>query len=271
MSKWREQIYVIIFETRTKAGKAFDVAVISAIILSVIVVILESVSPFKKEYAKLFNSLEWIFTTVFLIEYILRLYSFKSRKKYALSFYGIIDLLACLPSFISLIFPTTQSLIVIRSLRLLRVFRIFKLATYFDEAIFIMSSLKSARKKIFVFLFTVFIIVIISGTAMYIIEGPEHGFSSIPTGMYWAIVTLTTVGYGDIVPTTQIGKFLSSLLMISGYGIIAVPTGLVTSEFTKNHMEKVSQKPCHNCGSEGHQKNAKFCQDCGASLQESDV
>jgi voltage-gated potassium channel len=266
MTKLREQIQEIIFETRTKAGKAFDVALIAVIILSVIIVILESIEPIKAEYGKLLYELEWFFTIIFLIEYFLRLYCFKSRLKYALSFYGIIDLLACLPSFISLFFPGAQSLIVIRSLRLLRIFRVFKLATYFDEAVVITNALKSARNKIFVFLFAIFIIVIISGTTMYLVEGPEGGFTSIPTGMYWAIVTLTTVGYGDIAPTTHLGKFLASLLMINGYAIIAVPTGIVTSEFTKNQMEKFSQNPCHNCGAKDHQKNAQFCRHCGDKL-----
>jgi voltage-gated potassium channel len=266
MTKLQEQIQEIIFETRTKAGKAFDVALIAVIIFSVIVVILESIEPIKEEYGKLLYELEWFFTIIFLIEYFLRLYCFKSRLKYALSFYGIIDLLACLPSFISLFFPGAQSLIVIRSLRLLRIFRVFKLATYFDEAVVIGEALKSARNKIFVFLFAVFIIVIISGTTMYLVEGTESGFTSIPAGMYWAVVTLTTVGYGDIVPTTQLGKFLASLLMINGYAIIAVPTGIVTSEFTRSQMGKIAKKSCKSCGAEGHQKDARFCLHCGETL-----
>jgi voltage-gated potassium channel len=262
----KNRLNEIIFETNTPLGKAFDVALLIIILASIQIVIFESISVFNVRYAKLFYSLEWIFTIIFIIEYAARLYCVKNRWKYFFSFYGLVDLLACLPTIISLLMPGTQSLIIIRALRLLRIFRVFKLTHFFDEGMVILNTLKAARTKILVFLYTVILIVMIAGTTMYLIEGPEAGFTSIPTGMYWAVVTLTTVGYGDLIPTTNLGRVLASLLMISGYAIIAVPTGIVTSEFTKSNFMNSKKRKCLSCLHEDHAHPANFCSNCGTAL-----
>lgn len=261
----KKRLHTIIFEAETKEGKLFDVALVAIIVLSVLTVIFESLIT-HDSYRTILYALEWLFTIIFLIEYGFRVYAVEKPIKYVLSFYGIIDLVACLPTLISVFVPGAQSLIVIRALRLLRIFRIFKLATYFRESMVLYEALMAARAKITVFLFSVIIIVTLSGTAMHVVEGPKNGFNNIPTSMYWAIVTLTTVGYGDLSPKTDLGRFLASVIMILGYAIIAVPTGIITSELTKSKFFNVSNRACPGCGAQGHEADASFCRKCGVSL-----
>lgn len=261
----KKRIHSIIFEAETREGKLFDVALVVVILFSVLTAILESLYS-DSGLGALFYALEWIFTIIFLAEYALRVYSVEKPLKYVLSFYGIIDLVSCLPTLISIFIPGAQSLIVIRALRLLRIFRIFKLATYFSESMVLYDALMAARVKITVFLFSILIIVTLSGAAMHVVEGPENGFTNIPTSMYWAVVTLTTVGYGDLSPKTDFGRFLASVIMVLGYAIIAVPTGIITSELTKSKYLNISNRACPGCGSQGHGEDATFCRNCGAHL-----
>ena len=264
-NNWRNTLYTIIFEADTPAGKLFDEILILSILLSIIVVMLDSVSQIAAVYGGLFYSLEWIFTILFTVEYLLRLICVGRPLRYATSFFGIIDLMAILPTYLSLLLPGSRYLVVIRSLRLLRVFRVLKLAQYLGEADLLMRALRASRRKITLFLFTVLNLVVILGSLMYVIEGAESGFTSIPRSIYWAIITLTTVGYGDIVPETNLGQALASVIMITGYSIIAVPTGIVTSEIT--YARKYSKgNVCQNCSFEGHDIDAKFCKRCGARL-----
>jgi voltage-gated potassium channel len=264
-NNWRNTLYVIIFEAESPAGKLFDEILILAILLSIIVVMLDSVSSIAVRYGDLFYTLEWIFTILFTVEYFLRLICVGRPSRYATSFFGIIDLLAILPTYLSLMLPGSQYLLVIRSLRLLRVFRVLKLAQYIGEADLLIRALRASRRKITLFLFTVLTLVVILGSLMYVIEGAESGFTSIPRSIYWAIITLTTVGYGDIVPETNLGQALASVIMIIGYSIIAVPTGIVTSEIT--YASKYFKgRVCQNCSFEGHDIDAKFCKRCGAKL-----
>ncbi|MCQ1536632.1 ion transporter [Methanosarcina sp. KYL-1] len=264
-SNWRNTLYTIIFEADTPAGKLFDEVLILSILLSVIVVMLDSVSSIAVRYGNLFYILEWVFTILFTVEYFLRLICVGRPLRYATSFFGIIDLMAILPTYLSLLLPGSRYLLVIRSLRLLRVFRVLKLAQYLGEADLLIRALRASRRKITLFLFTVLNLVVILGSLMYVIEGPESGFTSIPRSIYWAIITLTTVGYGDIVPETNLGQALASVIMIIGYSIIAVPTGIVTSEIT--YAGKYSKgRVCQNCSFEGHDIDAKFCKHCGARL-----
>ena len=271
-SPFRERLYEIIFEADTPKGKIFDIVLLIFILGSIIVVMLETVPQFNDKYQILFVVLEWLFTIFFTIEYITRLYTVHSPKKYATSFYGVVDLLSILPTFISLIFPGAHSLMVIRSLRLLRVFRIFKLGHFMVEGQIIVKALKESRNKIMVFLFFIIIMVTIFGSIMYLVEGAygNPGFSSIPKSVYWAVVTLTTVGYGDISPQSGFGQFLASIIMILGYAVIAVPTGIVTSEFTKGYKKKkakvMTSQVCSFCLKEGHTDDADFCKFCGGSL-----
>lgn len=265
----KERIHDIIFEADTPAGKAFDVILLLAIVLSVIVVILESIEGLHQQYAWAFTAAEWVFTVLFTAEYILRMYSVNRPIKYATSFYGIIDLLATLPTYLSIFFPGSQYLLTIRVLRLLRIFRVFKITRYLQESNMLMKALVNSRVKVSIFMFTVLMIVIISGSAMYFIEGGTNPtFSSIPQGMYWAIVTVTTVGYGDIAPATVLGRMFAAILMILGYAIIAVPTGIVTAEITKAELnpEKITTQHCPNCLREGHDKDATHCKYCGETL-----
>ena len=266
-ARWRNTLHEVIFEAETSAGKAFDVALIWTIILSVIVVMLESVKGIRASYGNVLYLLEWLFTLLFTVEYVLRLFSVRKPLRYALSFYGIVDLLAIIPTYLSVILPGTQYLLVIRILRLLRIFRIFKLTEYISEARMISSALRASRKKISVFLLAVLSLVVIIGSLMHVIEGDANGFTDIPTSIYWAIVTMTTVGYGDVSPQTPLGKLLASAVMIAGYGIIAVPTGIVTVEFSR----RASRMPfttvsCPACGAEGHDADAVHCKYCGAPL-----
>ena len=261
--KWHE----IIFEADTFWGKTFDVVLLIAILLSILAVMLESVETIRTQYPEELYYLEWTFTILFTLEYMARLWTLKNHWKYVFSFFGIVDLLSILPSYLSIFFPGAHSFLIIRSIRLLRVFRVLKMVRFLGEASQLSSALKASRAKITVFIGAVFILVVILGTAMYVIEGGENGFTSIPKSIYWAVVTLTTVGYGDIAPQTPIGQALATLIMILGYGIIAVPTGIVSAEFNKAHAsENLNTQSCPNCGMEGHDSDAKFCKECGARL-----
>ncbi len=266
LAPWREKIHEIIFEADTPMGKAFDAILIVAITLSVIAVMLDSVEAIKYEYGEWLDIVEWGFTILFLSEYILRIISVRKPLLYATSFLGIVDLMSILPSFISLFYTGAETLLVIRVLRVLRIFRVFKLAEYLGEADALMTALRSSRKKIAVFLYTVFIFVVIFGSIMYLVEGEEGGFTSIPKAVYWAIVTLTTVGYGDIAPHTHIGQAIASAVMIMGYAIIAVPTGIYSTELAKVYRDNVTNNACPSCGEEGHDNDAQYCKYCGESL-----
>lgn len=238
----KEELYQIIFESDTPLGKGFDVALLIAIILSIITVMMESVQAFDEQYGKFINTLEWTFTVLFTIEYGLRIYCARNRKGYVLSFYGLVDLIAILPTYLSLVVAGSQYVLIVRSLRLLRVFRVLKLYHFLGEAEVLGMALRQSAAKITVFIGTVVTLIFIVGSMMYLIEGPENGFTSIPTSVYWAIVTLTTVGYGDIAPQTIAGQLLASVVMIMGYGIIAVPTGIVSVELGKVDFEKKGKK-----------------------------
>ncbi len=263
----KQELYDIIFESDTKPGKAFDVALLVVILFSILVVMLESVPRYESRIGDLLRGIEWVVTIVFTVEYILRIMVVKKPLSYIFSFYGIIDLLSVLPTYLGIFFVSTRSLVVIRALRLLRIFRILKLSRYTTEGTVIIRALRASREKISVFIFAVFTLVIIIGTIMYLIEGSASGFTSIPKGIYWAIVTLTTVGYGDIAPVTNLGQFLASFVMILGYAIIAVPTGIVTAEFAREKKaEKRSGQCCPNCLKEDHEEDAVYCRFCGEKL-----
>lgn len=266
-TKRQHKIYTIIFGDDTRAGKTFDIVLLLFILFSVIIVLLDSVSYIRKEYATLLYAIEWSFTLIFTAEYILRIYSSPSRKAYIFSFYGIIDLLAILPTYISLFFLGTKYLLIIRVLRLLRVFRILKLVRFYGASKTLAMSLKASRYKIIVFLGSILSIVTIMGSLMYIIEGPENGFDSIPRSIYWAIVTLTTVGYGDIVPSTVLGQALASIIMIMGYSIIAVPTGIITVEMSRRQYSG-TLLVCTSCGNTDNESDASYCKKCGEKLTE---
>lgn len=266
-ASWRERIRVVIFEIGTPAGKLFDVMLLLAILLSVLAIMLESVESIRAEHGPALKRAEWIFTGLFTVEYLLRLISVPRPSAYARSFFGVVDLLAILPTYLSLLIPGAESLLVVRGLRLLRVFRVFKLGRFLGEASLLREALASSRHKIIVFVGTVAILVTILGTAMYMIEGPAHGFTSIPVAVYWSIVTMTTVGYGDLAPQTPLGKMFASLVMILGYGIIAVPTGIVTAEIVDAATSRpITARVCPACFTEGHDRRASYCQDCGAPL-----
>lgn len=266
MKSIRERIYTIIFEADTWKGKLFDLMLIFVILLSIFFVVLESVEPINAQYHNELKVAEWVITILFTLEYGLRIWVLEKPWKYIFSFYGLIDLLAILPSYLGLIFAGGQSLMVIRDLRLLRIFRILKLSRYTAAGRTLAKAMWASREKILVFLFFVTTIVIIFGTIMYLVEGPENGFTSIPTSIYWAVVTLTTVGYGDISPATPFGQFLASIIMVMGYAIIAVPTGIVTAEMLRKPAP-VNTQVCHNCLFDRHDDDARFCKKCGAPLQ----
>lgn len=264
-SVWRNRLHEIVFESDTLTGRIFDLLVIWLIVLSLLTVTLESVREIREDYGKVLFYTEWFFTILFSIEYTLRLLAVRNPLRYALSFYGLVDLLAILPTLISLLVPGTQYLLAIRILRLLRIFRILKLSEYISEGKVITSALIASRRKISVFLVSILAIVVIVGTTMYVIEGEENGFTSIPTSIYWAVVTLTTVGYGDLSPKTALGKTLASIVMILGYAIIAVPTGIVTAELTRK-ANQVSTQVCPECHAQDHDTDAVFCKYCSAKL-----
>lgn len=263
----KKKLRTIIFKTNTPAGKAFDIALLIAILVSVSVVILESVEEFSTNYTNVFIYTEWAFTLIFTIEYILRIIISNKKRKYIFSFFGIIDFLSILPAYLSLLLTGMHTLVILRSFRLLRVFRIFKLARFMGEASQLRMALSASRPKIIVFLVTVGIIVVIMGTVMYLVEGADNGFTSIPKSIYWAIVTLTTVGYGDVAPSTVLGQTLASIIMIMGYGIIAIPTGIVTAEMARSSQRQtISNKLCGNCDQANHDLEAKYCKNCGNEL-----
>lgn len=267
VAAWRNTLHEIIFEADTKAGKTFDIVLIVSIFLSIITVMLDSVEWFNSRYANPIHIAEWCFTILFTIEYILRLISVRQPLRYTLSFFGIVDLLATIPTYLSLFLPQAQYLLVIRTLRVLRIFRVLKLTHYLGEAQFLLHALQASRRKVTVFLFAVLNIVIVVGALMYLIEGEQHGFSSIPHSIYWAIVTITTVGYGDVAPQTPAGQALASVLMILGYAIIAVPTGIVTNELAlEARRQTVSTQCCPECSAEGHDTDAVHCKYCGGTL-----
>jgi voltage-gated potassium channel len=262
----RERWYEIIFEADTKEGRLFNVILLICILASIGIIVLESVASIREDYGTLLRALEWTFTIIFTIEYVARIWTLNKKKKYIFSFFGIIDLLSILPSYLALFISGTQSLMVIRSLRLLRIFRIFKLSRYVGEGQNLARALKSSQHKITVFLVFILTSVVIAGTIMYLIEGPEHGFTSIPVSIYWAIVTMTTVGYGDIAPQTAFGQTIASVIMIMGYGIIAVPTGIVSAEMISLKKSEITTQVCPHCLKEGHDADAHFCKYCGGIL-----
>ena len=266
LRSWRLRMHEIIFEADTPAGKAFDVALLAAIIMSVLAVMLESVQSIEARWGDALRLVEWVFTALFSIEYLARVLSVGRPLRYMTSFLGLVDLLAVIPTYLSVFVAGGQYLLVIRTIRLLRVFRVFKLARYLGEMKVLVFALKAARPKITVFLLAVLSLVVIMGTLMYLIEGGEHGFTSIPRSIYWAIVTLTTVGYGDIAPQTFLGQFLASIIMIMGYSIIAVPTGIVTVELGKAQQANVTTQACPACGAGGHDSDAVYCKYCGVRL-----
>ncbi|WMN06420.1 ion transporter [Marivirga arenosa] len=265
-AKWKVKAFDIVFKADSFYGKLFDAVLLIVIFLSVLAVVLESVAEIRFKYGIYFLWAEWIFTGFFLIEYIFRIVIVKYSWHYIKSFFGIVDLLSILPSILAFFFVGAQSLMIIRSLRLIRVFRVFKLTQYLGEASQLSDALLASRKKITLFIGTVLILVSILGAVMYLIEPPESGFTNIPKGIYWSIVTLTTVGYGDIAPITPIGQMIASLVMILGYGIIAVPTGIVTSELNKSRYESMNIS-CPHCQAKNHSTDALFCYKCGKKLQ----
>ena len=273
---WRHKLHEIIYEADTPMGKWFDLILIFIILISVILVMLESVTEFDEKYHGALLTMEWIITIFFTIEYIARIVSIRKPSSYIFSFYGIIDFLSTIPLYLSYLVAGSQVLLAVRALRLLRIFRILKLVQYIGEASQLRTAMRASRTKIAVFIYVVLILSIIMGTLMYLIESPESGFTSIPRSIYWTIVTLTTVGYGDIAPQTTIGQFMATVIMILGYGIIAVPTGIVTVEFAKhsgkgkdedqNHMVHINTLSCSACGVEGHRDDASHCFKCGELL-----
>jgi voltage-gated potassium channel len=263
----RHRLHTLIFESDTRAGRIFDTALLVMIILSILVVMLDSIDSLHTQYGDLFFALEWFFTSLFTIEYILRLLSVRKPYLYALSVLGLIDLLSIVPMYLSLFVYGGQSLLVLRALRLLRIFRIFRLTHFMSEMSFLNVAIRNSLKKIAIFMLFVLMVVIILGSMMYVIEGKTNGFSSIPDSIYWAIVTITTVGYGDISPITPMGKFVASLIMLLGYGIIAVPTGIVSTEMAiAARLRKHKNEACPTCGKEGHDDNANYCKFCGSKL-----
>ena len=262
---WRDNLRIIIFEAETPAGKWFDILLIASILLSVFAVMLDSVGSFNRQYGGLLTAVEWFFTILFSIEYFLRLSTDRQPLHYARSFFGIVDLLAIVPTYISLLIPGSEYLIVVRVLRILRIFRVLKLVQYMSETLLLIKALRASSRKITVFLFTVLTLIIILGSLMYLIEGAQNGFTSIPRSIYWAIVTLTTVGYGDISPQTSLGQMLAAFIMILGYSIIAVPTGIVTVELSQVSGRKM-KRVCPGCGAGNHDSDAFFCKQCGSKL-----
>ncbi len=269
-NNWRFRLHEIIYEADTWAGKLFDLVLLIFILASVLLVMLESVSSLDAKYHDFFNIAEWVITILFTLEYIGRIIAIKRPVKYIFSFYGIIDLLSTIPKYLSLLFVGTHALVALRALRLLRIFRILKLARYVGASNRLMVALRASRAKISVFLFFILILSIILGTVMYLVEvNEDSGFTSIPRSIYWAIVTLTTVGYGDIAPVTALGQLIASIIMILGYGIIAIPTGIVSAEFTTSALNvHTNTQNCPNCAVEKHRDNAEFCYNCGHLLND---
>ncbi|NNB45077.1 ion transporter [Pseudomonas chlororaphis] len=263
---WRERLYVMIFQTDTVAGRRFDSILLLIILASLVIVILDSIDQVHQNYANVLAYIEWGFTLIFAIEYGLRLYCSPKPLRYAFSFYGLVDLLAIVPGILALYYSDAQYLLIIRVIRMLRIFRVLKLSPYLKQAHYLLDALRGSKQKILVFLLSVCTLVTVFGTLMYVVEGPEHGFTSIPKGIYWAIVTLTTVGYGDIVPKTVIGQIISSMVMITGYSIIAVPTGIFTAELANAMRGEQLKHDCPVCRKDNHEHGAAFCSRCGNAL-----
>ena len=266
---WRLALYRIIFESDTPAGRRFDLALIAVVLASVAVVVVDSVHSASARAGAAFDVAEWAFTLLFTIEYAARLACVRRPWQYALSFFGAIDLLAVLPTWLAIFLPELHALIDVRILRLLRIFRILKMGAYVAEYQALSTALAASRRKILVFLSFVLMVVLVMGTLMYVVEGPQNGFTSIPVGIYWAVVTMTTVGYGDVTPHTDIGRFIASLQMLLGWGVLAVPTGIVSAEFTAHRMRSglsSAARTCADCGSGNHEPDARYCKDCGAPL-----
>ncbi|OVE73384.1 ion transporter [bacterium B17] len=264
---WRVKARKIIFDADTPAGKAYDIILILTILLSVLVVMLDSVESFKVFHGTSLYVFEWIFTFLFTIDYVVRLVCVSDRIKYATSFFGVVDLLSVVPTYLCIFDPRSRFLVTIRFLRVLRVFRVLKLAAYLDEVQVLTSALRASMRKIAVFVLAVLSLVVVLGSLMYVIEGAEHGFTSIPRSIYWAIVTLTTVGYGDISPMTALGQTLAATIMILGYSIIAVPTGVVSVEISRAVKKREKQALCKNCGIAGHDEDASYCKHCGSKVE----
>ena len=262
----RERLYVIVFQTDTVAGRRFDKVLLLTILASLVTVILDSIDDVHRNYAGLLAGIEWGFTAIFLVEYLLRLYCSPKPLRYAFSFYGLVDLLAIVPGIIALYYSDAQYLLIIRVIRMLRIFRVLKLSPYLKQAHYLLDALRGSKQKIIVFLVSVSTLVTVFGTLMYVVEGPEHGFTSIPKGIYWAIVTLTTVGFGDIVPKTPLGQVISSMVMITGYSIIAVPTGIFTAELANAMRGEQLRHDCPVCRKNHHEHGAAFCSRCGNAL-----
>lgn len=268
-SNWKSRLHEIIYEADTAAGKLFDIVLLVFILASIILVMLESVPNLNAKYAMFFNLAEWVITILFTLEYFVRIVSIKKPSKYIFSFFGIVDFLSTIPKYLAIIIGGTHALVALRALRLLRIFRILKLARYIGASNNLIRALKASRAKIFVFLFFVFIVSIILGTVMYLVEAnQDSGFTSIPRSVYWAIVTLTTVGYGDIAPVTPLGQFIAAMIMIMGYGIIAIPTGIVTAEYISKGKVQTNTQSCQYCNAIGHLDNAGFCYKCGYKLHD---
>ncbi len=266
---WRLRAYVIIFESDTRAGRIFDLVLVSLIMLSVAVVMLDSIEAVRTRCGRLFNVLEWFFTAIFSIEYLLRLLCVRRPMRYARSVFGVIDLLAVAPTYLAMFFPGLHALIDVRVLRLLRIFRILKMGAYVSEFRYLGSALLASRRKIAVFMSFVMMVVIVMGTLMYVIEGPANGFTSVPVAIYWAITTVTTVGFGDIAPKTDLGRLIAAFMMLVGWGTLAVPTGIVSAEFVAlRERQPPANRKCHKCLSEGHQGSARFCRDCGTAFSD---
>lgn len=263
---WRIRLHEIIFEADTPTGKIFDIGLIIAIILSIIAVMFDSVAEVRAEHGKALYAIEWFFTLLFTAEYVARIISLGKPVLYIRSFYGLVDLVAILPTYLSLLLPGSQYLMVIRVLRLLRIFRVLKLAQYLNEAEILLKAMRASARKIAVFLFAVLSMVLIFGSLLYLIEGDENGFTSIGVSCYWAITTLTTVGYGDLSPQSPLGRAVASIIMVMGYGVIAVPTGIVTAELVAPFKGKISTQACPDCGGEKHSYDAVFCKYCGTRL-----
>lgn len=267
-NSWRNQLYEIIFEAETRAGKLFDVALFIAIMASVTATILNSVGSIHATYGTWLSGLNWVFTVLFTVEYVLRLYCAQHPVRYARSFFGIVDLFAVLPNYLSFFIPGARFLDVIRILRMLRIFRVLRMVQYVDDGDLLLDALVASRRKIGIFLFAVLTLVVILGSLMYVIEGPANGFTSIPVGIYWAIVTLTTVGYGDISPQTGVGQALAALIMIIGYSIIAVPTGIISAEVGRSSVQAKIPRHCDACDADDHDRDATHCKHCGNRLSQ---
>ncbi|NRF24837.1 ion transporter [Vibrio coralliilyticus] len=266
----KHHLYIIIFGTHTKAGRAFDIALIIAILSSLLVLVLESIPAVASQWRTELRYLEYTFTALFTIEYLLRLYCSPKPVAYAKSFYGVVDLLAILPTYLAFFFPSASFMGVIRLLRVMRIFRVLKLVRYLQDSNILLRSLLMARRKIFIFFSTVAILVTIFGALIFVIEGPKNGFTSIPKSIYWAIVTITTVGYGDLVPQTNLGKAVASITMLLGYSILAVPTGIITAELNQEMRTHKSLVKCPNCSKSGHESDAMHCKHCGSELADPD-